>query len=65
MSEAVLGLVYYVGTPLLYAAKEGHAEIARLLVEHKASMEVTGDTGTQSEIECAIRDHTCSMLHKK
>jgi ankyrin repeat protein len=57
--------VYYVGnTALIRAAKGGHTDIARLLVEHKADMDIKDNNGTQPEIESALHDHTCWMLHK-
>ena len=47
--------MYYVGyTALLWAAEGGHTDIAGLLVEHKANMDIKDNRGTQPEIESAL-----------
>ena len=56
--------MYYVGyTALIWAAKGGHTDIARLLVERKADLNSQGPYGI--EIESAIHDHTCWMLQRR
>ena len=58
--------MYYVGwTALIWAAREGHTDIAGLLVEHKADINFKGSNGTSPEIESALHDHTCWMLHRR
>jgi ankyrin repeat protein len=47
------------------AAEKGHTDIAGLLVEHKADINIKGKYGTPPEIESALHDHTCWMLHKR
>jgi hypothetical protein len=53
--------VYYVGYTALMAAKENNTDIAALLV----GIDIKNYEGTQPEIESALHDHTCWMLHKR
>ncbi|HSC14007.1 MAG TPA: ankyrin repeat domain-containing protein [Gammaproteobacteria bacterium] len=41
-------------TPLLYAAREGHLEVARLLVDHGASLELADDNGVTPLISAIV-----------
>jgi ankyrin repeat protein len=41
-------------TPLLYAARQGHLEVARLLVDHGASLELADDNGITPLISAIV-----------
>ena len=57
--------MYYVGfTALIMAAEKGHTDIAGLMVEHKANIDIKDNFGTQPKIESALHDHKCWMLLK-
>jgi hypothetical protein len=45
----------------MFAAKGGHTDIARLLVEHKANVDIKNPSGTQPEIESALHGHRCCL----
>ncbi len=48
-------------TPLNYAARGGHLDVARLLIEKGAKVDVIDDVGRAFLICVSVVDYVCSM----